>query len=69
MSTATASRAGTIMANWNSATASYTDTCTADLGGATTGIEFNVDISASYVRLNVTITSGTWTVKSGTRII
>jgi hypothetical protein len=65
----TGSRAGTIMANWNSTTVSYTDTCTADLGGATTGIEFTVDISASYVRLNVTITSGTWTVKSGTRII
>jgi len=62
-------RAGTIMSVCNGTTTTYTDTSTPDLGGATTGITLSVDYSASTIRLYATITTGTWTIKSGTRVL
>ena len=62
-------RAGTVMCVWSSSAVAYTDTSTPDLVASTAGIEFTVDISASNVRLNAVITSGTWRVKVGTRVI
>jgi hypothetical protein len=65
-----ACRAGVVMAVWdnNFFNVSYTDTSTNDYG-FTSGIEFLVTLSGSNIVLNAIITSGTWTVKVGTRII
>jgi hypothetical protein len=57
------------MCVWNGSTVSYTDTSTTDLGNSTAGIEFLVDINTGNVRLRAVITTGTWTVKVGTRIL
>jgi hypothetical protein len=46
----------------------YTDYSTADLGN-TLPISFTVDISAPNAQLNAIITSGSWTVKTGIRLI
>jgi len=62
-------RAGTVMCVWNGSNVAYTDTSTTDLVASTAGIEFSVDISGSDVRLRATITTGTWKVKVGTRVI
>jgi hypothetical protein len=62
-------RAGTIMSVCNGTTTTYTDTSTPDLGGATAGITLSVDYSTSTIRLYATITSGTWTIKSGARVL
>ena len=62
-------RAGTIMSVCNGTTTTYTDTSTPDLGGSTTGITLSVDYSASTIRLYATITTGTWTIKSGARVL
>jgi hypothetical protein len=65
----TSMRAGTILCVWNSTGASYTDTSTTDLGTSTTGISFTVTSSGGIVTLNAVITSGTWNIKVGTRVI
>ena len=65
----TSMRAGTILCVWNSTGASYTDTSTTDLGTSTTGISFTVTSSGGIVTLNALITSGTWNIKVGTRVI
>jgi hypothetical protein len=57
------------MCVWNGSTVSYTDNSTTDLGNSTAGIEFLVDINTGNVRLRAVITTGTWTVKVGTRIL
>jgi hypothetical protein len=62
-------RAGFVMAVWDSATATYTDVSTPDLNGSTLGLTFSVVVSAPNVILKANVTSGTWTVKVGTRII
>jgi hypothetical protein len=64
-----AMRSGTVKAVWNNSTAGYTDVSTTDIGGSTSGIEFTVDVSGGNVRLNAVITSGTWTVKVGTKVV
>jgi hypothetical protein len=62
-------RAGTVIAVWDNSTATYTDTSTTDLNGSTLGFEFIVDVSGGNARLRAVVTSGTWTVKVGTRVI
>jgi hypothetical protein len=62
-------RAGFVMAVWNSSTSTYTDVSTPDLNGSTLGLSFSVIVSAPNVLLKANATSGTWTVKVGTRII
>jgi hypothetical protein len=39
------------------------------LNGSTLGLTFTVTVSAPNVLLKANVTSGTWTVKVGTRII
>jgi hypothetical protein len=62
-------RSGVILAAWNCTGATYTETSTPDLNGSTEGISFSVDVSSNIVRLNAVVTSGTWDVKVGSRII
>jgi hypothetical protein len=62
-------RAGFVMSVWDSSTATYTDVSTPDLNGSTLGLNFSVIVSGSNVLLKANATSGTWTVKVGTRII
>jgi hypothetical protein len=64
-----AMRSGTVKTVWNNSTAGYTDVSTTDIVGSTEGIEFTVDVSGGNVRLNAVITSGTWTVKVGTKVV
>ena len=62
-------RTGTIMATWNASNVAFTDTSTPDLNGSTRGIEFNVVIITGDVTLQALVTSGTWSVDTGIRII
>jgi len=63
------SRAGTVMTVWNGAATTYTDYSTPDLGSSTTGISFTTTADGTNVYLNAVVTTGTWTVKVGSRII
>jgi hypothetical protein len=54
---------------WNSTAAQFTDTSTTDLGPSTEGISFQVTSSGGTVRLNAIVTTGTWNIKVGTRVI
>jgi hypothetical protein len=71
--TAVAYRSGVVMCVWDDNNVSYTDTSTADLGNTTSGIEFLVGLvgfpTNDTVRFYAIITSGTWNVKVGTRIL
>jgi hypothetical protein len=64
-------RSGTVMAVWNAlgTAAGYTDYSTTDILGSTLGISFDVTATAPSVSLIASVTSGTWTVKVGTRVI
>jgi len=64
-------RAGTVMGVWDSSgtTAGSTDYSTTDIIGSTIGISFSVTASSPSVSLVASVTSGTWTVKVGTRVI
>ena len=61
-------RLGTVMATWEGSNVVYTDYSTTDLGD-TLPISFTVDISAPNAQLNAIITSGSWTVQTGVRVI
>ena len=61
-------RIGTVMATWDASNVTYTDYSSADIGN-TNPIEFTVDISSPNIRLNAVITSGTWVVQTGIRLI
>lgn len=62
-------RAGTIMAAWDGTSATFNDTSTPDLNGSTLGFVFDVSIIGSNLLLKANVTSGTWMVKIGTRVI
>ena len=62
-------RTGTIMSTWNGSNVAFTDTSTPDLNGSTRPIEFNVAIITGNVTLQSVVTSGTWAVDTGIRII
>ena len=62
-------RTGTIMSTWNGSDVAFTDTSTPDLNGSTRAIEFNVAIITGNVTLQSVVTSGTWAVDTGIRII
>jgi hypothetical protein len=62
-------RTGTVMTIWDGTNVQFTDTSTPDLNGSTRGIEFNVVISGGNVVLQSVVTSGTWSVNTGIRII
>jgi len=63
------SRAGTVIGVWNGSNSQYTDYSTPDIGGATTGITFSVSANGTTASLVANVTSGTWTVKVGSRVI
>jgi hypothetical protein len=73
--TAGAYRSGVVMCVWSASSITYTDTSTADLGNPTTGIEFTAGLVGGFppavdsVRFRANITSGTWDIKVGTRIL
>ena len=69
VSDGTNSRAGTVMAVWNGSDSQFTDYSTPDIGGSTSGISFTVSSNGSNVSFGVIITTGTWTVKAGSRIV
>jgi hypothetical protein len=62
-------RTGTIMSTWNGSNVAFTDTSTPDLNGSTRAIEFNVAVITGNVTLQSVVTSGTWSVDTGIRII
>jgi len=62
-------RSGNVMAAWNCTGATYTEVSTPDLNGSTEDISFTVDTNSNNIRLNAVVTSGSWEVKVGTRII
>ena len=62
-------RAGVVMCVWDGTNTSFTDNSTPDLNGSTLGLNFTVSISGGNVNLLANATSGTWTVKVGTRVI
>ena len=64
----TNSRAGTIIAIWDGTNVEYTEYSTAEIG-TISGISFTVTISTGNMLLNAIITSGTWTIKTGARIL
>lgn len=66
----TALRCGTVMAVWDSVgNTRYTDTSSGDLNASTSGISFSVDVNGADIRLLANITSGTWTIKTSTRVL
>lgn len=61
-------RTGTVMTVWRAGTTSveYTDTSTNDIGD-TVQATFDADTTAGNIRLKLSATSGTWTVKTSVR--
>jgi len=62
-------RAGVVMAVWDNSSATFTDFSTPDLNGTTSPFLWDVDVSSGLVRLQSVISSGTWTINVGTRVI
>jgi len=69
VSDGTNKRAGTVMSVWDGSTTEYTDYSTPDIGGDTTGISFRTTVSGANILFQAVVTSGTWTVKVGSRIV
>jgi hypothetical protein len=69
VSNGTNKRAGTVMSVWDGSTTAFTDYSTPDIGGATTGISFQTTVSGSNILFQAVVTSGTWTVRVGSRIV
>ena len=58
------------MAVWDSlGNTKYTDTSSGDLNGSTEDLSFSVDSYLTDIRLIANITSGTWTIKTSTRVL
>ena len=62
-------RAGIVMCVWDNTSTTFNDVSTPDLNGSTLGFSWNVIVSGSNLILRANATSGTWTIKVGTRII
>lgn len=62
-------RAGTIISVWDGTNTEYTDNSTKDLNASTAGIIFTVTISGSNVVLSSVVTTGSWNIKIGARVI
>jgi len=69
VSNGTAKRSGTIISVWDNSSSEFTDYSTPDLGGSTLGISFQTSISGGNLILQGVVTSGTWTIKIGSRVI
>jgi len=62
-------RAGTVMVVWDGTNVEFTDTSTNDITATTAGLSWSATISGSNLNLVATITSGTWNIKIGARVI
>jgi hypothetical protein len=69
VSDGTNKRSGTVMSVWDGSTTAFTDYSTPDIGGSTTGISFQTTVSGTNILFQAVVTSGTWTVKVGSRIV
>jgi hypothetical protein len=56
------------MCVWDGTNTAYTDTSTPDIG-TTTPLSFSVSISGGNANLKANASSGSWTIKVGTRVI
>jgi len=61
-------RTGTVMSIWTGGSIEFTDTSTNDIGN-TRNADFTVDTNSGNVRLKFTVTSGTWTIKTSTKLL
>jgi hypothetical protein len=57
------------MVVWDGTNVQYTDSSTPDLGASTLGVEFSSLISGSDLILKAIVTTGTWNIKVGARVI
>jgi hypothetical protein len=64
----TAFRSGTILSVWNGTNVVSNDT-SVSIGGSTTGITLSATISGTYFKVYANVTSGTWSVKMGIRVL
>jgi len=64
-------RSGTVMAVWNTSigAVTWTDTSTPDLTATTVPFSFTVTLSGGNIVLNSVITTGTWSLKVGARVL
>ena len=62
-------RTGVVMAVTNGTTVEFTDTSTNDLTATTAGLTWSVSIVSTNIVLTATITSGTWNIKVGTKML
>ena len=71
VSDGTNKRAGTVISVWDNVSSVFTDYSTPDIGGATTGISFQTTVSGggSVILFQAVVTSGTWTIKVGSRVV
>ena len=57
------------MSVWDGTNVEYTDTSTPDLIVSTAGVEFAVSISGSNLLFSSVVSTGTWNIKVGARVI
>jgi hypothetical protein len=69
VSNGTDKRAGTVISVWDNVSSVFTDYSTPDIGGPTTGISFLTTVSGSVILFQAVVTSGTWTIKVGSRVV
>ena len=69
VSNGTDKRAGSVISVWDNTTSVFTEYSTPDIGGVTTGISFQTTVSGGNILFQAVVTSGTWTVKVGSRIM
>lgn len=62
-------RTGVVMAVTNGTNVEFTDTATNDLTATTAGLTWSVSVISTNIVLTATITSGTWNIKVGTRML
>lgn len=62
-------RAGTVMVVWDGTNVEFTDTSTNDITATTSGLSWSASINGSNLQLSAIITSGTWNIKIGARVI
>jgi hypothetical protein len=62
-------RAGTVVTVWDGTNINYTETSTSDLVASTASITLSTVISGSNVNLVASVSSGTWNIKIGARVL
>lgn len=64
-----ASRSGSLFIVWDATSVNSTDYSSGDINGSTLPLTLEADINSGNIRVRAAITSGTWTIKLGCRII